>query len=79
MSGWSRPGCGHRPSHRSGRERDHGPGIAHRAHQELVELIELAERPQVRVTAHRYALDAIHEAMEDLREGRIVGRAILVP
>jgi len=48
-------------------------------HQELVELMALAERSQVRVTTRRYSLDAIHEAIGDLREGRILGRAILVP
>ena len=39
----------------------------------------LAERGLVTVTTRTYPLDAIAEAMEDLREGRIVGRAVIVP
>jgi len=49
------------------------------SHQDLVELASLAEGGRVTVTAQRYALDAVREAMEDLRAGRIRGRAILVP
>jgi NAD+-dependent secondary alcohol dehydrogenase Adh1 len=48
-------------------------------HRELVELAAMAERSQVKVTTRQYPLNAIAEAMEDLRAGRIQGRAVIVP
>jgi len=42
-------------------------------HNELAELIALAERGMVTVTTRTYPLDAINDAIEDLREGRIQG------
>ena len=48
-------------------------------HNELVELIALAERGMVTVTTRTYPLDAINDAIEDLREGRIQGRAVIIP
>lgn len=54
-------------------------GVNTGTHSELAELVALAERGLVTVTTRTYPLDAIAEAMEDLREGRIVGRAVIVP
>lgn len=48
-------------------------------HRELVELVAMAEESRVRVTTRRYSLDSIATAIDDLREGRILGRAIIVP
>ncbi|MEO8274071.1 MAG: NAD(P)-dependent alcohol dehydrogenase [Chloroflexota bacterium] len=48
-------------------------------HAELVELVALAERSLVTVTTRTYPLDAIGDAMEDLRQGRIQGRAVILP
>ena len=48
-------------------------------HEELVELAGLADRGLVTVTTRTYPLDAIGEAMVDLRAGEIHGRAVIVP
>lgn len=48
-------------------------------HAELAELVALHDRSMVRVTTREYPLEAILDAMHDLREGRITGRAIMVP
>ena len=48
-------------------------------HTELAELAGLADRSLVKVKTQVYPLDAIREAMSDLREGRIQGRAVIVP
>ena len=48
-------------------------------HEELVELVAMAEQGLVKVTTSSYPLDAITTAMEDLRHGRIQGRAVIVP
>jgi NAD+-dependent secondary alcohol dehydrogenase Adh1 len=48
-------------------------------HEELGELAGLAERSVIKVATRTYPLDAIGEAMCDLREGRIQGRAVIVP
>ena len=52
---------------------------AQEAHLQTVELASLAESGRVTVTTQTYELGAIREAMEDLRKGRIRGRAVLVP
>jgi NAD+-dependent secondary alcohol dehydrogenase Adh1 len=49
------------------------------SHQDLVELASLADSGRVRVTTKRYELGAARDAMEDLRAGRIRGRAVLAP
>ena len=48
-------------------------------HTELAELVGLADRSLITVKTQIYPLDAIREAMSDLREGRIQGRAVIVP
>ena len=49
------------------------------SHTDLVELAALSDSGRVAVTTQTYELRAIREAMEDLRAGRIRGRAVLVP
>jgi NAD+-dependent secondary alcohol dehydrogenase Adh1 len=46
---------------------------------ELTELISLAERGRVELTLREYKLAAADQALRDLYEGRIRGRAVLVP
>lgn len=46
---------------------------------ELAELAILAQRGLVRVVTREYPLAAAREAMDDLRAGRILGRAVLIP
>jgi NAD+-dependent secondary alcohol dehydrogenase Adh1 len=49
------------------------------SHTDLVELAALSASGRVSVTTQRYELGAVHGAIEDLRAGRIRGRAVLVP
>jgi propanol-preferring alcohol dehydrogenase len=46
---------------------------------ELVELLALAARGEVGVEHTRYSLDDAAQAYRDLREGRVSGRAVVVP
>lgn len=46
---------------------------------DLVELITLASQGRVTLRTQTYPLDAINDAVADLRAGRIQGRAIIVP
>ncbi|MEA2509240.1 MAG: NAD+-dependent secondary alcohol dehydrogenase Adh1 [Actinomycetota bacterium] len=48
-------------------------------YNELVELMTLAAQGRVRVHTTTYPLDAIDEAIADLRAGRLNGRGFLVP
>ena len=48
-------------------------------HAELEELVLLAAEGKVRLHARQYPLDEINRAVGDLRAGRLVGRAVLVP
>jgi NAD+-dependent secondary alcohol dehydrogenase Adh1 len=48
-------------------------------HTDLAGLIRLAEQGQVRLESTRYPLDAASDAINDLRAGKIHGRAILTP
>ena len=48
-------------------------------HTELAELVGLADRSLITVKTQIYPLDAMRDAMSDLREGRIQGRAVIVP
>jgi NAD+-dependent secondary alcohol dehydrogenase Adh1 len=48
-------------------------------HAELEELVVLAAAGKVTLRTRQYALDDINEAVADLRGGRIVGRAVLLP
>ena len=46
---------------------------------DLVGLVTLAGQGKVRLNCARYPLEATGEAIDDLRHGRIRGRAILIP
>jgi len=48
-------------------------------HAELEELVALAAAGKVSLRTRRYPLDDINAAVEDLRNGRIVGRAVIQP
>jgi D-arabinose 1-dehydrogenase-like Zn-dependent alcohol dehydrogenase len=48
-------------------------------HKDLSELMDLQRRGGVSVTVQKYPLEKVAEAVEDLRRGRVVGRAVLVP
>ena len=48
-------------------------------YNDLVELMNLAGRGLVTLHTQTYALDAVHDAIADLENGRIRGRGILVP
>jgi len=43
------------------------------------EFLPLAAQVPVRTTVHRYPLERANEALEDLRQGRFTGAAVLVP
>jgi NAD+-dependent secondary alcohol dehydrogenase Adh1 len=49
------------------------------SHEDLLELVSLFDAGQVKVTTQRYELRRIHDAIDDLRAGRIRGRAVLLP
>ena len=46
---------------------------------ELAELMALAAQGRVTLETREYPLEAVNEALADLREGRLHGRAVLVP
>ena len=46
---------------------------------ELLELTELVAEGRLEVVTTKYPLDQVAAALTDLREGRILGRAVLVP
>jgi NAD+-dependent secondary alcohol dehydrogenase Adh1 len=48
-------------------------------HADLAGLVTLAHQGKVTLHTHRYPLEHVNEAIDDLRHGRIRGRAILVP
>lgn len=48
-------------------------------HGELEELVELAAAGKVTLHTRQYPLAQINQAVDDLRNGRILGRAVLVP
>jgi NAD+-dependent secondary alcohol dehydrogenase Adh1 len=48
-------------------------------HSELQELVWLAAAGKVKLRARSYPLDDINEAVEDLRSGRLAGRAVILP
>lgn len=49
------------------------------AHPELVELLDLAARGQVHVETTTYSLDQAMQAYHDLKDGKVRGRAVVVP
>lgn len=48
-------------------------------YRDLVELLELQRQGRVAVSAKEYPLTEAPRAVEDLRRGRILGRAVLIP
>jgi len=46
---------------------------------DLVGLVTLAGQGKVALHSSRYPLEAANDAIDDLRHGRIHGRAILIP
>jgi NAD+-dependent secondary alcohol dehydrogenase Adh1 len=48
-------------------------------HRDLADLVTLAEQGKVTLHGTRYPLEAAGDAIDDLRHGRIRGRAILTP
>jgi NAD+-dependent secondary alcohol dehydrogenase Adh1 len=46
---------------------------------DLADLVTLASQGKVMLHSASYPLDAAHDAIDDLRHGRISGRAILIP
>lgn len=48
-------------------------------YRDLVELMELQRQARVRVYAKEYRLEDAVQALDDLRNGRVLGRAVLVP
>ena len=54
-------------------------GNAVGTHDDLRALVDLTAAGLVRIHTRRYALDAFADAMADLENGRLHGRAVLVP
>lgn len=48
-------------------------------HAELQELVWLAATGKVKLHARRYLLSDINKAVDDLRSGRLIGRAVVMP
>ncbi|MDV3130247.1 NAD(P)-dependent alcohol dehydrogenase [Mycobacterium sp. 21AC1] len=49
------------------------------SHRELIELMELAHSGRIMLHSQRYPLDAAAQALDDLANERVRGRAVLVP
>ena len=47
--------------------------------KELLELVEMAKRGDVTIETKTYSLDDALEAYDDLHEGRVRGRGVIVP
>lgn len=48
-------------------------------YNELVELLHLARRRAVKLTTTTFGLDGVNDALDRLRQGRLVGRGVLIP
>jgi NAD+-dependent secondary alcohol dehydrogenase Adh1 len=46
---------------------------------ELVELMELADRGRVHLATKYYKLSEANQALHDLHNGQVKGRAVLIP
>ena len=46
---------------------------------ELVELMDLADRGRVHLATKEYKLSEANKALHDLNEGKVKGRAVLIP
>jgi NAD+-dependent secondary alcohol dehydrogenase Adh1 len=49
------------------------------SYAELVELMELANRGKVHLTTKYYKLNEANQALHDLNNGKVKGRAVLIP
>jgi NAD+-dependent secondary alcohol dehydrogenase Adh1 len=49
------------------------------SYAELVELMELANRGKVNLATRQYRLNEANQALHDLNEAKVKGRAVLVP
>jgi NAD+-dependent secondary alcohol dehydrogenase Adh1 len=49
------------------------------SYTELVELMELADRGKVHLATNYYKLDQANQALHDLHNGKVKGRAVLIP
>jgi len=47
--------------------------------KELLELVEMAKRGDVSIETKTYSLDDALQAYDDLHEGRVRGRGVIVP
>ncbi len=54
-------------------------GVFVGTYTELFELIALADRGLIRVTTQEYPLSNANDALRDLHNGKIAGRAVLIP
>jgi D-arabinose 1-dehydrogenase-like Zn-dependent alcohol dehydrogenase len=48
-------------------------------YNELREVIELASQRKIKHAYHSYSLKQINQAIDQLRQGSIIGRAVIVP
>lgn len=53
--------------------------VANLTRQDGLDFLPLAKRAGIRTEVHPYPLEAANEALEDLRQGRFTGAAVLVP
>jgi propanol-preferring alcohol dehydrogenase len=53
--------------------------VANLTRRDAEEFLELAPRAGVRVETVQYELERANEALEDLRQGRLQGAAVVVP
>jgi NAD+-dependent secondary alcohol dehydrogenase Adh1 len=49
------------------------------SYPDLVELMALADRGLVKLTTKEYRLSDANTALQDLRDGKVKGRAVLLP
>ena len=48
-------------------------------HQDQLEVIALARNGRIKVTTQTYPLEKYQDAIDDLRNGKVVGRAVIIP
>ncbi|WP_236617175.1 zinc-dependent alcohol dehydrogenase family protein [Litchfieldella anticariensis] len=53
--------------------------VANLTRRDGVEFLDLAPRVPVRTQTQRYSLEQANQALEDLRHGRLIGAAVLIP
>jgi NAD+-dependent secondary alcohol dehydrogenase Adh1 len=55
----------------------HGTTVG--SHRDLWETVKLAAAGRIRLTSTRYPLEGVNDALKDLDQGGVVGRAVVVP